>query len=273
VPVDAFLAADWVELGRRYLVIPYFSHERWFRSTCCACYSGEQGSVTKMAIRREQSGRKSGGTRVQAPARFPASVTARQKTRPLHEVLSVDVALEKWSQEEREEFEQRFTRRFRRSFWGKNREKSGHWQFYCPLCGCSRRLPHSPSPWTFLNLARVGVTTALVTLALWPWLDWMGVIAFVPLWAGFELVFRVKVRAQLVCDQCGFDPMLYMTDVARARREVEEFWKQKLQSSAVESAGRSTLSGNWGEERGGGESGRNSFKDPPQQGESLLDRG
>ena len=217
--------------------------------------------------------RSSGSRKVQAPARFPASVSALQKKRPLHEVLNLDVALENWTQEEREEFEERFSRRFRRSFWGTNREKSSHWQFYCPLCGCSRRLSHSPTPWTLLNLARVGVTTAILTLALWPWLDWMGVISFLPLWTGFELIFRVRVRAQLICDQCGFDPTLYMTDVAKARRDVEEFWKQKLQNPTEKSAGRSTPSGNRAADVESGESDQNSFEDPLQQGESLLDRG
>lgn len=117
------------------------------------------------------------------------------------------------------------------------------------------------------------MTTAIVTLALWPWLDWMGVIAFLPLWTAFEVIFRVRVRAQLICDQCGFDPTLYMTDVAKARREVEDFWKQKLQDPAGKSAGRSTPSDNLDRESGGGESARNSFEDPLQQGESLLDRG
>jgi|GEM_PF-3356663 len=231
-----------------------------------------------MVNRSSGNFKKANPKKAQAPARFPASVQAIQKKRPLHEVLSLDVALENWSEDERQEFEARFTKRFRRSFWSTEREKPTHWQFYCPLCGCTRRLPHAPTPWTALNLARVGVTTAVVTLALSPWLDWMGVISFVPLWVVFEVIFRVRTRAQLVCDQCGFDPTLYMTDVARARREVEEFWKAKLapgagaparknQSRVADSEGRDALQG----ERL--PSGEKTFEDPLQQGETFLDSG
>ncbi len=213
--------------------------------------------------------------------RLPKLAQSRLEKRPVLELLSLDVALENWSEGEREEFERTFSRRFRRSFSGFDKEKPRHWQFFCPLCGCTRRLSAKPTPWTLLNVLRVALTAGVATLGLWPWLEWKGIICFIPLWVTFELVFRIRMRAQLICDQCGFDPTLYLTDIGKARREVESFWEQKLRTSAprqggagknpgTEQAAQAAFSASdtdWAEQDAAGR------KDPLRQGETLLDRG
>lgn len=70
-------------------------------------------------------------------------------------------------------------------------------------------------------------------LATWNWFGWKGFVVFLPLWVIFETLYRSRVRAALNCEQCGFDPILYLVDVKRARREIEEHWKRKFAEKGI----------------------------------------
>jgi hypothetical protein len=111
----------------------------------------------------------------------------------------------------------------RRGPW---REKEAEpFGFFCPLCHVERKLPTHPNPWNARHLLQIALLTAVFTLASNPWLGWKGWVAFVPFWMAFEIFFRLRMRGQLRCEQCGFDPILYLTDVQRARKEVEAHWR------------------------------------------------
>lgn len=75
---------------------------------------------------------------------------------------------------------------------------------------------------------QIGLLSAVFTLAAWPIFEWKGLVAFVPFWAFFEVVYRIRLRAVLTCPHCGFDPVLYMRDVKAARAEIEKFWRAKF---------------------------------------------
>ncbi len=102
-----------------------------------------------------------------------------------------------------------------------------HWQFYCPLCSVTRRITLHPRPQP-RHLVQVGIASAFVTMLAWPLFGLKGLVVFIPLWVGFEVLYRMRVRAEISCHACGFDPYLYLSDIPRARRSVEEFWKQKM---------------------------------------------
>jgi hypothetical protein len=67
----------------------------------------------------------------------------------------------------------------------------------------------------------------------WPWLQWKGVFSFLPLWIVFEVSYRTRVRADIRCRSCGFDPLLYLVDVQKAREEIREHWKKKFQEKGI----------------------------------------
>jgi hypothetical protein len=79
----------------------------------------------------------------------------------------------------------------------------------------------------------VGLTALVFTAATWAWFSWKGIVSFVPLLAAFEIFYRGRVRAALHCSQCGFDPYLYLTDVKRARAEVESHWRKKFAEKGI----------------------------------------
>lgn len=109
----------------------------------------------------------------------------------------------------------------------------GLFAFYCPLCRKPRASQIRPEVGTLKHFLQVGILTAVVTLALYPWFDWKGVVSFLPLWVIFEVSYRSKVRQSLKCLNCGFDPVLYLKDVGLARKEVESFWQEKLKTQDI----------------------------------------
>ena len=49
----------------------------------------------------------------------------------------------------------------------------------------------------------------------------------------FEGYYRSRVRIALSCPHCGFDPYLYLTDVKRARQEIEAYWRKKFAEKGI----------------------------------------
>lgn len=108
------------------------------------------------------------------------------------------------------------------------------WRFYCPCCGVTRNLKTAPRPGV-RHVFQVALTTALLSVLCWPLFGMKGLLLFIPLWAAFEGVFRLRVRAELACDECGFDPTLYLANTRLARREMETFWKTRADSGRIAS--------------------------------------
>jgi hypothetical protein len=110
---------------------------------------------------------------------------------------------------------------------------SEHWTFFCPLCKRQRSLPQRPEPYRARHILQITLTAATFTLLTWSWFNWRGMVSFLPFWVIFELVYRSRARAAMRCRHCGFDPFLYLTDLPRAQREVEEHWKQKFAEKGI----------------------------------------
>jgi hypothetical protein len=118
-----------------------------------------------------------------------------------------------------------------KSLW---KEKSQNiWSFFCPQCKTPRRIPYRSRPGGFKQYAQIGLTSVVVTFATWPWLGAKGIVSFLPIWITFEVLYRSRVRAALNCEQCGFDPILYLSDVKAARREIEDHWKRKFAEKGI----------------------------------------
>jgi hypothetical protein len=119
----------------------------------------------------------------------------------------------------------------KKSLW--QAPKHSSFAFFCPQCKTERRISYHPRPTTARHIARVALTTAFVALLTWKWVAFKGVFFFFPLWAAFELFYRTRVRAELSCRSCGFDPYLYLTDVKKARAEIETFWRKKFTEKGI----------------------------------------
>ena len=118
----------------------------------------------------------------------------------------------------------------KKSLWQENSPDT--WSFYCPQCKTPRRIPYRPKPGP-KHYAQVGLTSAIVMLLTWNWFTWKGIVAFIPIWTVFEMIYRSRVRAALSCDNCGFDPVLYLVDAKRARRDIQVHWKKKFEEKGI----------------------------------------
>jgi len=118
-----------------------------------------------------------------------------------------------------------------KSIW-KERYTRG-FSFLCPLCAIPRRIGMHPRPGQPIHFFQVFVGALFFTLVTWNLFDWKGIVSFVPFWIAFEVFYRAKVRDSLACSKCGFDPMLYLVDVERARSAVEAHWRRKFEEKGI----------------------------------------
>ncbi len=116
------------------------------------------------------------------------------------------------------------------------------WRYFCPFCGAPRRLVGSGPRVQRRHVVQVALTSAVAASLLWPLLQWRGLFLFFPFWMVFEVFHRLRVRAQLECPQCGFDPALFLADQQRARLQMRAFWEKKLAGRAPSAESRDGLS-------------------------------
>lgn len=117
-----------------------------------------------------------------------------------------------------------------KSYW-KSRKKN-HFEFICPQCRAERRIAYQPKP-GLKHVFQIGLTSVVFMLATWSIFEWKGIVSFVLFWTVFEIIYRLKVRIAMACPHCGFDPYLYLTDVPRARAEIEHFWRDKFKEKGI----------------------------------------
>jgi hypothetical protein len=114
-----------------------------------------------------------------------------------------------------------------KSIWREIERKD--FRFYCAGCHRERRLFAPPKVGTFRHFFQVFIATSFFTLLTWPLWEWKGVVAFIPIWIAFEAIFRMKMRSALVCNDCGFDPILYLVDSKKAAAAVEQHWRKRFE--------------------------------------------
>jgi hypothetical protein len=99
--------------------------------------------------------------------------------------------------------------------------------YFCPCCRNERRLSQSPALYPPKRIFQLGLVHAVLMILLWPWLDWKGIVLALPILAIYESFSRLRFRAEMRCDFCGFEPHLYQTDLASLRQKMTEHWKSK----------------------------------------------
>jgi hypothetical protein len=107
------------------------------------------------------------------------------------------------------------------------------WSFFCPLCRVPRRVRFRKRPGGFGHFSQVGLTAIVFSMATWRWFGVKGLVSFIPIWTVFEVIYRLRMRAALRCDQCGFDPYLFLLDENKAKVEIENHWRKKYEEKGI----------------------------------------
>jgi hypothetical protein len=111
----------------------------------------------------------------------------------------------------------------------KNIEEQG-FRFYCVSCKRERRQSPPAKVGSPLFYGHILLTTAFFSLLTWPWMHWKGLFAFlIPVGLVLEAVYRLKMRAAMVCPDCNFDPILFLVNREKAIAQVEETWRKKFE--------------------------------------------
>ena len=120
---------------------------------------------------------------------------------------------------------------FSKSLWQEHQKKN--FKFFCPLCSSPRETSMHPKPHQPILVFRVFVTSLAVMLCTWNWMGWKGIVSFIPLWIAFEWTYRSKVRLQVECPHCGFDPYLYVSRPEAANARVKEHFKKVFDERGI----------------------------------------
>jgi hypothetical protein len=122
------------------------------------------------------------------------------------------------------------TKSLSKSLW-RQIEQQG-FNFYCVGCNRQRRLSAPAKIGSAQFYLHIAIATSFVSLLTWKWMEWKGLVAwFIPVAIAFEVFYRVRMRAALVCPDCQFDPILYLVDRKRAVNQVEVAWRQKFEKN------------------------------------------
>lgn len=114
-----------------------------------------------------------------------------------------------------------------KSIW-KKIEETG-FKFYCVGCNRERRIHPPAKIGSALFIVQILLTTAVLTAATYSWFGLKGFAFFaIPVGLAFEVFYRIKMRAALVCPDCEFDPILYLVDRKKAAHQVERVWRKKF---------------------------------------------
>jgi hypothetical protein len=107
-------------------------------------------------------------------------------------------------------------------------------RFYCVSCKRERRLAPPARVGSLKFFGQVLLSTLALSAITYPWLHFKGIFAWlVPVGLTLEVVYRLRMRKALICPDCEFDPILYMSDRKAAAQQVEEAWKRKFEKAGI----------------------------------------
>lgn len=105
--------------------------------------------------------------------------------------------------------------------------RSGRWEFICPLCKTEKRVNLPKKLGTIRQWLQIASTVGFLMWVTWGLWEWKGALLFFPVWTAYEWVYRLKRRAAVVCEQCGFDPVLTLINKQKSINAVRRFHEDK----------------------------------------------
>lgn len=100
---------------------------------------------------------------------------------------------------------------------------------YCAFCRSPRKV-YSKKHIDLTNVVAAALFAGTVTMALWGQLDPQGLMLFIALVGGGEMMVYLRWRTSIVCRMCGFDPVVYKRSPAEASRKVRDFFERQIEN-------------------------------------------
>ena len=93
---------------------------------------------------------------------------------------------------------------------------------YCAFCKTKRKV-YRRKNLSFVEVVGLFLFSALVSYLIWSPFDLRGLAFLITLLGIGELFFRLRWRQSMICQNCGFDPVIYIKDAAQAAEKVKSF--------------------------------------------------
>jgi hypothetical protein len=104
-------------------------------------------------------------------------------------------------------------------------------QCYCAFCKTPRALTTKRRV-SFMNLLGAALGAGVVMFAIWQQFDPRVLIIFVAMLAVAETFLQIRWRLNVICRECGFDPVLYLRDASKAADKVKIHLDRREQDSS-----------------------------------------
>lgn len=93
---------------------------------------------------------------------------------------------------------------------------------FCAFCKVPRKVYQSKNLDLIQILGLVGMSFVL-TMVTWQHMDPRGLFFLGVMLLGGEIFSQVKWRQSMICNNCGFDPVLYLKSPTKAGHQIKEF--------------------------------------------------
>jgi hypothetical protein len=104
-----------------------------------------------------------------------------------------------------------------------------HEHRYCAFCKVLRRV-YVRKHVGVTNVLQCALFALTVTYAAYQQPDPIGMMIFVLALIGAEIFIYTRWRMNIICNLCGFDPILYKKSADKASLRVKEFFKEQVEN-------------------------------------------
>jgi len=102
---------------------------------------------------------------------------------------------------------------------------------FCAFCRTERQVYRKRRS-SLINVVAAAVSALALMLLIWHQFDPQVLPLFVAFLAVAETFVQIRWRLNIVCSECGFDPVLYVRDVEKAVAKVQEHLRKRQEDPA-----------------------------------------
>jgi hypothetical protein len=108
---------------------------------------------------------------------------------------------------------------------------SGQNDCYCAFCKTERRV-YRQKHVKLINILASALGAGTTMMVIWQTFDARVIFIFVSYLALAEVFIQLRWRIHMVCKHCGFDPVLYLKDQAKASEKVLSHLQRRKEDPA-----------------------------------------
>ena len=97
---------------------------------------------------------------------------------------------------------------------------------FCAFCKTPKKV-YKRKRLSLVEVVALSMLSLLITSVVWEHLDPRGLVILILMVSMCEFFIRLRWRYSTICNNCGFDPVIYVKDAAQAAATVQKFLDQR----------------------------------------------